>query len=285
MNYRHAYHAGNFADVMKHATFALALEHLKQKEKPFFILDTHAGAGETDLTGVEAQKTGEFRDGIARILAQPNPHEALAPYLGALKALGCEGVHPTRYPGSPLIARHLTRENDRLSFCELHPQDAASLSALFRRDLRTKVHESDGYGALKAMLPPRERRGLVLIDPPYEGRDEFDRVESALAEAMKRFAGGTYMIWYPVKDPSVSGAFLDRLEQGGPPKTLMAELYIRGSEDPTRLSGSGLVIVNPPWTFPETLTSLFGWLAKTLAQGSGARARVEWLQKINSQPR
>lgn len=279
MNYRHAYHAGNFADVMKHAALVLALEHLKRKEKPFFVLDTHAGTGMTDLTGVEAQKTGEFRDGIARILGNAAPHEALAPYLAALKALGCEGETPARYPGSPLIARHLAREGDRLSFCELHPEDAAALRALFRRDGRVKVHECDGYGALKAMLPPRERRGLVLIDPPYEGRDEFERVEAALREAVRRFAGGTYMIWYPVKDPSVSGAFLDRLERDGPAKTLMAELHIRGSEDPSRLSGSGLVIVNPPWTFPETLTSLFAWLATVLAQGPGARARVEWLQK------
>ncbi|HEY4344515.1 MAG TPA: 23S rRNA (adenine(2030)-N(6))-methyltransferase RlmJ [Parvibaculum sp.] len=279
MNYRHAYHAGNFADVMKHASLTLALEHMKQKEKPFFLLDTHAGTGATDLTGTEAQKTGEFHDGIARVLASANPHDALAPYLDTLKALGCEGENPTRYPGSPLIARHLAREGDRLSFCELHPEDAAALQALFRRDRQVKVHESDGYAALKAMLPPTERRGLVLIDPPYEGRDEFDRVEAALGEAVKRFAGGTYMIWYPVKDPSVSGAFLDRLERNGPAKTLMAELYIRGSGDPTRLSGSGLVIVNPPWTFPETLTSLFGWLAGIMAQDADARARVEWLQK------
>ena len=134
MNYRHAYHAGNFADVMKHAALVLALEHLKRKEKPFFVLDTHAGTGMTDLTGVEAQKTGEFRDGIARILGNAAPHEALAPYLAALKALGCEGETPARYPGSPLIARHLAREGDRLSFCELHPEDAAALRALFRRD-------------------------------------------------------------------------------------------------------------------------------------------------------
>lgn len=278
MNYRHAYHAGNFADVMKHAALVLALEHMKLKEKPFFILDTHAGTGMTDLSGPEAQKTGEFRDGIARILAHSLPHEALAPYLSALKALGCEGANPARYPGSPAIARHLAREGDRFSFCELHPEDAAALRARFRRDGQAKVHEIDGYGALKAMLPPKERRGLVLMDPPYEGRDEFDRVEAALHEAVKRFAGGTYMIWYPVKDPSVAGAFLDRLERDGPPKTLMAELYIRGSEDPSRLSGSGLAIVNPPWTFPDTLASLFSWLADVLAQGPGARARVEWLR-------
>jgi 23S rRNA (adenine2030-N6)-methyltransferase len=279
MNYRHAYHAGNFADVMKHAALTLALEHLKQKEKPFFALDTHAGAGMTDLGGIEAQKTGEFHDGIARVLAHAAPHEALAPYLAALKALGCEGENPARYPGSPLIARHTMREGDRLSLCELHPDDAAALRALFRRDPQTKVHESDGYAALKAMLPPRERRGLVLIDPPYEGRDEFERVAAGIAEATARWAGGTYIVWYPVKDPSVSGAFLDRLEREGPAKTLMAELYIRGSEDPSRLSGSGLVIVNPPWTLPERLTSLFDWLADVLAQGPGARGRVEWLQK------
>lgn len=279
MNYRHAYHAGNFADVMKHATLVLALEHLKLKEKPFFFLDTHAGTGETDLSGIEAQKTGEYRDGIARILKHPAPHEALAPYLNVLMALGCSGENPTRYPGSPLIATQLARAGDRLAACELHPEDAAELRAVFQHDRQMKVHETDGYGALKAMLPPRERRGLVLIDPPYEGRDEFDRVEAALHEAVKRWAGGTYMIWYPVKDPSVSGAFLDRLENNGPAKTMIAELYIRGSQDPSRLSGSGLVIVNPPWTFPETLTSLFNWLAEILAQGPGARGRVEWLQK------
>jgi 23S rRNA (adenine2030-N6)-methyltransferase len=279
MNYRHAYHAGNFADVMKHATLVLALEHLKQKEKPFFALDTHAGTGETDLTGEEAQKTGEFRDGIARILRDPEPHPALAPYLAALKALGCAGENPARYPGSPLIARHLARPADRMAFCELHPADAASLRSRFARDAQVKVHEMDGYAALKSLLPPMERRGLVLIDPPFEDRDEFGRVEAGLDVALRRWAGGTYLIWYPVKDPSVSGAFLDRLEQQGPAKTLVAELYIRASQDPSRLSGAGLVIVNPPWTLAEALTGLYGWLADRLAQGPGARARVEWLRE------
>ncbi|HEX7777372.1 MAG TPA: 23S rRNA (adenine(2030)-N(6))-methyltransferase RlmJ [Parvibaculum sp.] len=278
MNYRHAYHAGNFADVMKHAALALVIAYLKQKDKPFFLLDTHAGTGATDLSGEEAQKTGEFHDGIARILAEENPHPALAPYLAALKTLGFDGASSMRYPGSPLIARTLARPGDRLAFCELHPEDAAALKSLFRRDAQAKVHEMDGYQALKAMLPPKERRGLVLIDPPYEARDEFDRVFDALADATARWASGTFLIWYPVKDPSVSGAFLDRLEREGPPKTLMAELHIRGAGDAARLSGAGLAIVNPPWTLESALKDLYARLAVSLAQGPGARARVEWLK-------
>lgn len=278
MNYRHAYHAGNFADVMKHAILVLALDHLKHKEKPFFVLDTHAGTGATDLAGTEAQKTGEFRDGIARLLADPAPHPALVLYLKTLGELGCAGESPARYPGSPAIARHLARAGDRLAFCELHPDDTRDLKSLFRRDEAVRVEEMDGYRALKAMLPPHERRGLVLIDPPYEARDEFDRVLEALDGALKRWAGGTYLIWYPVKDPSVSGAFLDRLAEDGPPKTLRAELYIRRPDDPSQLSGCGIVAINPPWTFEKTLGDLLPWLAARLAQGSGAHARVEWLK-------
>tara|TARA_R110002110_G_scaffold239506_7_gene455474 strand:- start:643 stop:1482 length:840 start_codon:yes stop_codon:yes gene_type:complete len=278
MNYRHAYHAGNFADVMKHALFTLAIDHLKGKEKPFFVLDTHAGPGATDLSGIEAQKTGEFHDGIARVLAAPDPHPALKPYLAALPA------PLSSYPGSPALAAALTRPQDRLAFCELHPEDAAALHAHFRRDARVKTHAMDGYTALKSMLPPSERRGLVLIDPPFEQRDEYERLAAALGEATRRFATGTYFVWYPVKDPSVSGAFLERLAQSGPPRTLALELHVRAA-GLARMTGSGLVIVNPPFALtaegPDGKTiarSLLDWLAGTLAQGSGARARAEWLR-------
>ncbi len=279
MNYRHAYHAGNFADVMKHAVFALVLDYMKRKDKPFFVLDTHAGTGETDLTGIEAQKTGEFREGIARVLAAPAPHPALAPWLAALPSpLGV-------YPGSPALAAKLARPEDRLAFCELHPDDAAALAALFRRDARVKTHMIDGYTALRSMLPPKERRGIVLIDPPFESRNEYDRLVDALGDAVARFATGTYMVWYPVKDPSVSGAFLERLAEEGPPKTLCLELHIMAA-DPTRMTGCGLVIVNPPFALTEkgpdtksTALSLMDWLAKTLAQAPGARAREEWLRE------
>ncbi|MEX1152736.1 23S rRNA (adenine(2030)-N(6))-methyltransferase RlmJ [Parvibaculum sp.] len=272
MNYRHAYHAGNFADVMKHAVLALVIEHMKLKDKPFFLLDTHAGAGETDLSGIEAQKTGEFRAGIARVLAAETPHPALEPYLAAL------GDEPlARYPGSPLLAVRLARETDRLAFCELHPDDAAQLKQYFARDARVKTHERDGYAALKAMLPPKERRGLVLIDPPFESRDEIARLFDALMDAVERFATGTYIIWYPVKDPSVSGAFLERLAEDGPPKSLCLELHIMAA-DPARMTGCGLVVVNPPWTLAGSARDMLDWLAETLAQAPGARAREEWLR-------
>ncbi|MEP0708258.1 MAG: 23S rRNA (adenine(2030)-N(6))-methyltransferase RlmJ [Parvibaculum sp.] len=282
MNYRHAYHAGNFADVMKHGLLALVVEHLKKKDKPFFLLDTHAGTGMTDLSGEEAQKTGEYRQGIARILAADNPHPALAPCLAAIRALGGDPL--TRYPGSPALMAHLARPDDRLAFCELHPEDAAALRANFRRDARVKTHEMDGYTALKAMLPPKERRGAVLIDPPFEDRAEFAALARALAEAHRRFATGTFLLWYPVKDPSVSGAFLESLAAEGPPKTLALELHVMAA-DPARMTGCGLVVVNPPFALTEkgadgksTALSLLDWLATTLSQGPGARAREEWLR-------
>ena len=282
MNYRHAYHAGNFADAMKHALLALAIEHMKKKEKPFFLLDTHAGTGMTELAGEEAQKTGEYLNGIARLLEAPEPHPLLAPYLDAVRALG--GTPLSRYPGSPALMAHLARAGDRLAFCELHPEDAKTLRGNFRRDARIKTHEMDGYTALKAMLPPKERRGLVLIDPPFEQRDEYARLVEAMAEAHRRFATGTYMIWYPLKDPAVSGEFLERLAAGGPPRTLALELHVMAA-DPMRMTGSGMILVNPPFSLTEkdadgksAALSLLGWLAATLAQAPGARAREEWLK-------
>ncbi|MBO6684776.1 MAG: 23S rRNA (adenine(2030)-N(6))-methyltransferase RlmJ [Parvibaculum sp.] len=287
MNYRHAYHAGQLADVMKHGLLTLVVEHLKKKEKPFFLLDTHAGTGMTDLSGEEAQKTGEYMQGIARLLAAENPHPALAPYLDAVRALGGpeNGNELTRYPGSPALMAHLARPDDRLAFCELHPEDAKTLRANFRRDARVKCHEMDGYTALKAMLPPQERRGAVLIDPPFEDRGEFTALARALAEAHRRFATGTFLLWYPVKDPSVSGAFLESLAAEGPPKTLALELHVMAA-DPARMTGCGLVVVNPPFALTQegpdgksTARSLLDWLAMTLPQGPGARAREEWLRE------
>ncbi|MBX3508345.1 MAG: 23S rRNA (adenine(2030)-N(6))-methyltransferase RlmJ [Parvibaculum sp.] len=282
MNYRHAYHAGNFADVMKHALLTLVIGHMKKKDKPFFLLDTHAGTGMTELGGEEAQKTGEYLQGIARLLDTPVPHPALTAYLDAVRKLG--GTPLTRYPGSPALMAHLARAEDRLAFCELHPEDAARLRANFRRDARVKSHEMDGYTALKAMLPPKERRGVILIDPPFEQRDEYARLAEALAEAHRRFATGTYLIWYPLKDPAVSGEFLERLAAGGPPRTLALEVQVMAT-DPMRMTGSGMILVNPPFVLTEqgpdgksAALSLLDWLAAALAQGPGARAREEWLK-------
>lgn len=277
MNYRHAYHAGNFADVMKHALMALVLEHLKKKEKPFFWLDTHAGTGLTDLAGIEAGKTGEAEEGITRLLAGRDRHPALAPYLDALTRLRAT-YGATTYPGSPLLARALMRPGDRLAACELHPDDGAALSRLFGRDRDTKVQIMNGYQAVRALLPPKERRGGIIIDPPFENRDEFEQLWLALEDARNRWPNGTLMLWYPVKDPSLSGALIERFATEGPDKTLLTELHVMGNEDASRFSGSGLIIVNPPYRLDEEAASLMGWLAGHLAQGPGARGRVEWIK-------
>lgn len=274
MNYRHAYHAGNYADVMKHVLYMAVIDYLKMKEKPFFILDTHAGAGLTDLSGTEAQKTGEFHDGIELVLQAEPRHPLIESYVALIAKLG--GDNLTSYPGSPLIARDMMRDEDRMALCELHPEDATTLKSLFRRDKQVGVHEMNGYVALKSMLPPKERRGVVLIDPPFEQRSEFDDLLLALNEATTRWPSGTYMIWYPVKDPSVSGVFLERLMNEGPPKTLLCELRLE-APDPTRMTGCGMVIVNPPWTLAGEARALLDWLVGILARGPGARGHVEQL--------
>ncbi len=276
MNYRHHYHAGNFADVFKHAVLALALSHLRQKEKPFFVLDTHAGAGLYNLGGPEAQKTGEWQGGIGRILAAGDPPPELAPYSQALAALARKHGVGT-YPGSPLIVPHFMRAHDRLVACELHPTDGAALSHALAGDRRAKVLQSDGYVALKALLPPRERRGLVLIDPPFERKDEFSRLVRGFLAAYRRFATGVYLIWYPIKDPSEADKHLEPIRALPKAQIIRAELLRRETQDTTRLNGAGLLIANPPWTLENSLAPLLFWLARTLAEEK-ATFRIEWLK-------
>lgn len=277
MNYRHLYHAGNFADVFKHAVLALCLEHLRLKEAPFRVIDTHAGTGRYDLASIEAGKTMEWGDGIARLLgvdAAPLPDEVaplLAPYLRIVRKMNARD-RLGAYPGSPMIARAMLREQDRLVVNELHPQDREKLAALFEGDARVKVMGLDGWTALKALLPPRERRGLVLIDPPFERRDEFEKLAQAVRDAQKRFATGVLMLWYPVKDAEAVAAFRREARELAPPdKILDTELFVRAPADDGPLAGCGLFIVNPPWTLREKLATLGEFLTARLAQGSGAR--------------
>jgi len=259
MNYRHAYHAGNFADVMKHSLMVLALAHLGEKAKPFFFLDTHAGTGLTDLSGKEAQATGEFRSGIARLLEAPPA--SLPPGLELYCELVRKAGAPDAYPGSPWLARHLAHERtgDRFVFCEAHPDDATILARLFDGDPQATTRDGDGHAALAELLPPAERRGLVLIDPPFEDRKEWETLANALRGALKRWGSGSYLLWYPIKDPSVSGAFLEHLESFVPAETLRLELRLRPA-DGQRMTGSGLVAVNPPYRLviegPQVLESL-----------------------------
>ena len=228
MNYRHAYHAGNFADVLKHAVLALVIEHLKLKPAPFRVIDTHAGIGVYDLASEAAEKTGEWREGIGRILdagaeLSPEAAAALAPYLGVVRGLNGDGPL-ARYPGSPLLARRLMRAGDRLVLNELHPEDRAALAQLFARDRSVKVLELDGFTALKSLIPPKERRGVVLVDPAYEVPGELERLVHGLKEVARRFATGTILLWYPIKDAQPIAAFRKEIADLG-----LAKVAGRGS--------------------------------------------------------
>lgn len=279
MNYRHAYHAGNFADVLKHATLAMVIEHLKLKPAPFRVIDTHAGVGVYDLLSEEATKTGEWHEGIARLLAAPKTDEIaeiLQPYLAAVHAGNVDGTLRS-YPGSPLLARRLIRRDDRIIANELHPEDAAALAALFARDKQVKVSTLDGWTALKAFLPPKERRGVVLIDPPFEEAGELDRLVAGLREIVRRFATGTVVIWYPIKAAEPIEAFERQLATSGVDKILRAELMIKQRHDAQTLVGSGLILLNPPFTTVNKLRVLLPFLSDVLAQHSAARWRLDWL--------
>ena len=277
MNYRHAFHAGNFADVVKHATLARVIAHLKDKPAGFRALDTHAGFGLYDLTGPEASRTGEWRAGISRLCAatlDPAVRDLLAPYLDALAAFNPDGTIAT-YPGSPALAQRLLRAQDRLVACELAPQAAAALTAQMRGDTRVKVVAIDGYTALNAYVPPRERRGLVLVDPPFEQPDEFERLVDALAGAHRKWPTGIYLVWYPLKDARATERFARGLARLGVPRILRAELAVSRPRATERLGGTGLILVNPPWRLEGELGVLLPALAAVLA--AGGPVRLDWL--------
>jgi len=276
MNYRHAFHAGNFADVLKHAVLALAVAHLKRKDKPFVVIDTHAGIGSYDLTADEALRTGEATHGICHVVAQPDIPDTLAPYLDVVRALnGTDGMR--WYPGSPRLARDLLRPADRLVAVELHPNDAEALAAEFGGDRRTAVHPLDGWLALKSFLPPKERRGLVLVDPPFERPGEFDRMLTGLKKAHRRWATGILMFWYPIKSREDADAFTEAARRLAIPQTLLVELGVAAVVPGEKLSACGLLIVNPPWRLDAELRRLLPWLQRVLARGPGACHRLEWL--------
>ena len=272
MNYRHAFHAGNHADVLKHATLARVLAHMLEKPKPFLFLDTHAGIARYDLAAEEAQKTGEAENGIGRLWALDPPPPSLRAYLALVRRINQGALR--WYPGSPGIARLLLRPEDRIELCELHPQDVQALKRATAGDKRVNVRREDGYHALKALLPPPERRGVVLIDPPFEDKDEAAQLVRGMSHALRRFATGTYLIWYPIKDRPPVEALHAALKETGVRRQLVAELWINPPLSPMLLNGSGLVIVNPPFKL-ET------WLAEALPAMVAALGacdhRLEWL--------
>lgn len=275
MNYRHAFHAGNFADVVKHVVLARILFHLAKKDAPFRVIDTHAGIGLYDLAGDEAERTGEWRGGIGRIrdaVLPPEIRELLAPYFETLEAV--RGLHgPSAYPGSPLIAQHLSRAQDRLIFIEKHPKDVIALEEAVGRDVRAKVIALDGWTALNAYVPPKERRGLVLVDPPFEEKGEFGRMAEALARAHRKWPTGVYALWYPLKNPVETRGFLRALKETGIPKMLRVELTVRRETEGGPLAGTGMIIVNPPWTLADEMDRILPHFCRILRQTSDA----EWI--------
>jgi 23S rRNA (adenine2030-N6)-methyltransferase len=271
MNYRHGYHAGNFADVLKHVALCELLRLLTAKDKKLFVLDTHAGAGGYDLAGDLARRTGESDGGIRSLAAAPRAGmpAAVARYLAAVAAydrrFGTAGEAPRRYPGSPRLVRAALRPGDRFVACELHPAEALALKREFAGDRAIEVRQADGYKALKALMPPVERRGLVLIDPPFEALDEFERVSRALRHATRRFATGCYALWYPIKDKATA-SFVEALA-GLQPLCLTLDL---GSGEAGKLSACGLAVINPPWRFDEAMRQALPWIAARLGPGVSA---------------
>ncbi|CAN1540135.1 ComJ Protein involved in catabolism of external DNA [Rhabdaerophilaceae bacterium] len=279
MNYRHGFHAGNFADVLKHVILMRVLVHLKLKPAPFRVLDTHAGSGLYRLDSEEAQRTGEWQGGIAR-MAEPfsdGAERVLAPYRAALATLSPEA---TLYPGSPLLIRDALREQDKAVFNELHPPAQQSLQRVIpKRDARCVLTALDGYTMWKAQIPPVERRGMVLVDPPFEQRDEFARLCDALSLMGQKWPTGSLAIWYPIKDRSS----VQRMEQTAIEapfaNLLVVELHVDQLQREGPLSACGLLIANPPFTLVDDLSTLLPELAARLALSDLARYRLDWLRK------
>lgn len=279
MNYRHAYHAGNFADVVKHVVLTRILEYLKRKPGAFRVIDTHAGIGVYDLSSEEAQKTGEWHDGIGKLLGAEAPEVVatlLVPYLDAVQSFN-EANSLEYYPGSPAITRHLLRSIDRLTAIELHPADYSTLKSHFEGDWQVRAIELDGYLAMGAHLPPKEKRGLVLVDPPFEKPGEFGRLFDGLVRAVKRWPGGTYALWYPIKDRDAVGNFREALRESGIPKMLDISFEIRQPSAEPRFDGTGMIVVNPPFVLKTELELILPWLQTLMSEPKAHAPRLEWL--------
>ena len=275
MNYRHAYHAGNHADVLKHIVLARIFALMARKDTPFAYLDSHSGIGLYDLLGDEASRTGEWESGIGRLSGRDDLPELLQDYLGVVSALNPDGGLEF-YPGSPELGRRLTRPQDRVMLNELHPEDGRLLKANMAGERRIAVHQGDGWLLPRAFLPVPEKRGVLLIDPPFEQPDDLERCVTALDEAIGRMRQTVVAIWYPIKDRRQLKRFYQRLEKSSAPKLLRVELCVHPADTADRLNGSGLVIANPPWPLDEELRGLLPWLAETLAQSEGS-SQVDWL--------
>ncbi|ORT51720.1 ribosomal RNA large subunit methyltransferase J [Vibrio sp. qd031] len=275
LSYRHSFHAGNHADVVKHIVQSLILDSLKQKEKPFVYHDTHSGVGRYDLTHEWSEKTGEYKQGIERVWLAPNKPDALNSYLSSVEALNKDGSL-RYYPGSPRVARAQLRRNDRMTLTELHPSDFPLLEQEFHRDRQVSIYKEDGFSRLKASLPPKERRGLVLIDPPYELAKEYRDVVTAIAQSHKRWATGIYAIWYPVVNRYDIDDMLEGLKGLGIRKILQIELGVSPDTNERGMTASGMIVINPPWKLEGQMQEILPYLKEVIAPATG-HFNVEWV--------
>jgi 23S rRNA (adenine2030-N6)-methyltransferase len=282
MNYRHAFHAGGFADVIKHIVLVRILIYLQDKPAAFRVIDTHAGAGIYDLTGDEARRSGEWLTGIARVMQarfSENTLPLVKPYLDIVRAFNAK-AELKAYPGSPLIARALLRPQDRLTACEVEPKARKRLIDALRRDTQARVADLDGWLALPAFVPPKERRGLILIDPPFEAKDEFERLATGFSEAFAKWPTGSYLLWYPVKSRRASDGLARHVAEvvgagPSPGKSLRLEFSVAPQATGAALVSAGLLIVNPPWTLQGELKAILPELEKPLGLGGAGRFRLE----------
>ena len=273
LSYRHGFHAGNFADVLKHSVVTLIVHALKQKDKPFVYIDTHAGAGKYALQSEFAQKTGEYQQGIGRLWHCDSIPEAACDYLAAVRAENTGQLQ--RYPGSPQLVRRLIRPQDRLQLSELHSTDYASLQQLFVGDKQVSVQKEDGLQTLLKKLPPIQRRGLVLIDPSYEVKADYSKVVETLIQAHRRFATGIFALWYPIIERSTTENLLHKIAASGIPKQLRIEHCVHPDSAVRGMTGSGMLLLNPPWQLEEQVNSLLPWLNRQLTDDQG-RWQVVW---------
>jgi len=276
LSYRHQFHAGNVSDVFKHAILTRLLAALTRKDKPFCMLDTHAGVGLYDLEHPWSQKTEEWRHGVGRIWGRTDAPPGLSPYLDAIRADNADG-HLRRYPGSPRIARRLMRAEDRLVLCELNKDDCQALKAVFEGVRHTAIRNQDGFSAIRAFLPPKERRGLTFIDAAFDQSDEFGRITRAIKEAHARFATGVIAAWYPLMAAEVLQAFSRSLQGIKLPKTLQLELSVHPGDWTAHIRGSGMIIVNPPYGLDQEAPPLLDWLWRALSPEKHGGVRCEWL--------
>ena len=282
MNYRHAFHAGSFADVIKHIVLTRILLYLQEKPAAFRVIDSHAGAGLYDLSGEEAARSGEWLTGVARVMQARFTEKALplvTPYLDIVRAFNTK-AELKAYPGSPLIARAMLRPQDRLTACEIEPTARTQLIDALRRDTQARVVDLDGWTALAAFVPPKERRGLVLIDPPFEAKNEFEQLATGFGEAFRKWPTGSYLLWYPVKSRRAADELAryvaGQAEATRPAgKCLRLEFSVAAQQQDGPLASTGLLMVNPPWTLGGELKTILPELEKPLGQGGAARFRLE----------